>query len=92
LAFKPDIDDLRESPAIKILEGLINLKCELIAVEPNINKLPDYISNNNIKLLKLDEALLDSDVVCVLVNHKDFVNEYQKITNCNNIIDVVGLC
>lgn len=64
LAFKPDIDDLRESPAIKITESLLQQDFEVVAVEPNIK------SHANIPLISLDE--LEVDIVVYLVGHKQF--------------------
>lgn len=72
LAFKPDIDDLRESPAVEIAKefGLKN-DVELFLVEPNIHKLPTEITNG--RLVALDEALEQADVCAVLVKHTEFI-------------------
>lgn len=72
LAFKPDIDDLRESPAVEIAKefGLKN-EVELLLVEPNINTLPSEIQNG--RLVSLDEALKQSDIQAVLVKHSEFI-------------------
>ena len=72
LAFKPDIDDLRESPAVEIAKefGLKN-DVELFLVEPNIHKLPTEITNG--RLVDLDEALEQADVCAVLVKHTEFI-------------------
>src|SRR5690606_1169219 len=40
LAFKPDIDDLRESPALTITHQISELGCQVLAVEPHIEQLP----------------------------------------------------
>lgn len=88
LAFKPDIDDLRESPAVEIAKefGLKN-EVELLLVEPNINTLPSEIQNG--RLVSLDEALKQSDVQAVLVKHSQFSLLANSIPN--TLIDVVGL-
>lgn len=71
LAFKPNIDDLRESPAIDIaLKMSENTNIELMLVEPNIHQLPKSIMVG--KKVDLDIALEISDVVAILVNHKEF--------------------
>lgn len=44
LAFKPDIDDLRESPAVEISQNISKLGCQVLAVEPNIATLPESLS------------------------------------------------
>jgi UDP-N-acetyl-D-mannosaminuronic acid dehydrogenase len=66
LAFKPDIDDLRESPAVHIAESLQGQGYEIIAVEPNIEE------HNSFKLSELDDALRTADVVVILVKHRQF--------------------
>jgi UDP-N-acetyl-D-mannosaminuronic acid dehydrogenase len=66
LAFKPDIDDLRESPALHIAEVLNSRGHNLIAVEPNIK------SHDQIKIIDLNDALECSDLVVALVKHRQF--------------------
>ena len=41
LAFKPDIDDLRESPAVEITQNIAKIGCQVLAVEPNIETRPN---------------------------------------------------
>lgn len=73
LAFKADIDDLRESPALQITQELADRNIgEVIAVEPNIQKLPESMNQENIKLETLDSALAKANVIVVLVDHKEF--------------------
>lgn len=73
LAFKPDIDDLRESPALDITKKLAEKGYSVLAVEPNVHELPLSLSGvGNIALVDLDAALKQSDVVAVLVSHKQF--------------------
>jgi UDP-N-acetyl-D-mannosaminuronic acid dehydrogenase len=67
LAFKPDIDDLRESPAVHVTATLQAQGYDVIAVEPNIQ------SHDNLALVTLEEALQTADVVAVLVKHRHFV-------------------
>ena len=76
LAFKPDIDDLRESPALEITKMLSDIEdFEILAVEPNIKELPQVLQNRkNVKLVSLDEALDEADVIVVLVKHKEFID------------------
>ena len=68
LAFKPDIDDLRESPAVLIAESLLSAGCDLVAVEPNIEVHEQFA------LVSLEDALRQADVLVVLVKHKQFSN------------------
>ncbi|MCF7530048.1 UDP-N-acetyl-D-mannosamine dehydrogenase [Neisseria lisongii] len=73
LAFKPDIDDLRESPALKITEKLADkYPNQIYAVEPNIEQLPEKLAAKNIQLIPLKQALDSVDVIVVLVDHCEF--------------------
>ena len=68
LAFKPDIDDLRESPAVQIAEELISQGYDVITVEPNIEQ------HERFTLSSLEDALQRADVIAVLVKHRQFAN------------------
>ncbi|WP_322995287.1 UDP-N-acetyl-D-mannosamine dehydrogenase [Castellaniella sp.] len=91
LSFKPDIDDLRESPAVAITRNIAKLGCQVLAVEPNINSLPPKLNHPNLKRVELDSALQQSDVVCILVKHRVFVEAETQIIHSKHIIDTVGL-
>lgn len=91
LAFKPDIDDLRESPAVEITEKVVRLGCQVLAVESNIEVLPKKLSAPNLKLTPLEAAIAEADVVCVLVKHRDFVERVNLIAAHPNLLDSVGL-
>lgn len=70
LAFKPDIDDLRESPALDITKKLAEQGLNILAVEPNIQALPESVSEN-IQLNSIEQA--DSaEIAVLLVAHKEF--------------------
>ena len=90
LAFKPDIDDLRESPALEITKILSdNAEYEILAVEPNIEDLPKVLQNRkNVALVSLEKAVKDADVIVVLVKHKEFV-EIKKDTNILDFVNSV---
>ena len=66
LAFKPNIDDLRESKALDVVETLIEEGYEINVVEPNIK------SHKNLSLVNLLDAIEKADIVCVLVKHREF--------------------
>lgn len=85
LAFKPDIDDLRESPALEITKAIANTHSgKVIAIEPNIRS----IDIDNIELVSIDESLTRTDVHVMLVDHKQF----KKIKlNDNFVIDTKGI-
>lgn len=85
LAFKPDIDDLRESPAVHIAEALLSLGYDVIAVEPNIEK------HERFSLCSLDHALHNADVIAVLVKHRQFgSNEVRKQLEKTKALDFCG--
>ena len=69
LAFKPDIDDLRESPALEIASSLLAQGYEVRGVEPNIEK------HSVIQLEEIDDVLNEGVVLAILVKHKEFLNE-----------------
>lgn len=85
LAFKADIDDLRESPALEITKMLSdNAEYSILAVEPNIDTLPKVLANRkNIEITSLENAIKDADVVCILVKHKEFID--MNFININKI-------
>lgn len=91
LAFKPDIDDLRESPAVELTQMIAGLGCRVIAVEPNINALPHRLDEGDVSLGTLEEALSAADVTCLLVKHSEFKNNVEKIKSMTSLIDVIGL-
>nr|AAM22571.1 AcbIII [Aeromonas hydrophila] len=92
LAFKPDIDDLRESPALDITKTLANNPAyQILAVEPNIEVLPPVLENrNNVLLTDISSALSEADIVIVLVKHKQFLGINQHDAVKKNLIDFVN--
>lgn len=80
LAFKPDIDDLRESPALFITKRLVNEGMDILAVEPNIK------SHGDLNLVNYQDALNEADIVVFLVAHKEF-----KGLKVDNKLDFCGV-
>ncbi len=91
LAFKPDIDDLRESPALAITKKVAQLGCQVLAVEPNIEGLPKPLQQSNVQLVDVQQALQQADVVCVLVRHHPFIDVSDDIRCRARVTDTVGL-
>ncbi|MEG1142179.1 MAG: UDP binding domain-containing protein, partial [Clostridia bacterium] len=86
LAFKPDIDDLRESPALEITKKLAEQGLNILAIEPNISELPSKLSKN-VKLINLNERD-NADIHLILVKHREF----SKIElNDKTVVDCTGL-
>jgi UDP-N-acetyl-D-mannosaminuronic acid dehydrogenase len=75
LAFKPDIDDLRESPAMEVASALARAHPgPLLVVEPHIAALPDG-PLSSAHLVSAEEALARADIAVFLVAHKAFVGQ-----------------
>lgn len=66
LAFKPDIDDLRESPALYIARRLKADGLNILAVEPNIETHKEF------EIVDYKQAIEQADIVTFLVAHKEF--------------------
>lgn len=90
LAFKADIDDLRESPALGIARQLADFHLgDILIVEPNISILPKELSRCD--LVSLDEGL-QADIVVALVDHKSFKEINMRIDQINgSLIDCRGI-
>jgi UDP-N-acetyl-D-mannosaminuronic acid dehydrogenase len=75
LAFKPDVDDFRESPSLQIAETIASWNsCEMLISEPYAEALPCSLSGQGGVLLVNDahEAIRDAHIVVMLVNHRQF--------------------
>jgi UDP-N-acetyl-D-mannosaminuronic acid dehydrogenase len=82
LAFKPNIDDLRESPALKVVDSLIIKGYEVSCVEPNIE------NHNVYNLINLDDALGGFDIIALLVSHDEFIDKLK--SKNKEILDFSG--
>lgn len=92
LAFKANIDDLRESPAVEIVRGLgARLPDTTInVVEPHIDELPVSLHGKNLRLTSLDSALAASEVLVLLVDHNQFEDLTREQIEGSLIIDTRG--
>ena len=87
LAFKPDIDDLRESPALNITKKIATLHSgSVIAIEPNIKELPVNITT--FELSTFNNAKVNADIHLLLVDHKEFKNQ---VIKSEYLIDTKGI-
>lgn len=93
LAYKPDVDDLRESPAVEIAEELAKIDgAQLLVVEPHVGSLPPSLAGRaNVRLVGLDEALAKADVIGVLVSHSAFRSIDPAHLSERAVIDAVGM-
>ena len=86
LAFKADVDDLRESPAFDIVKRLQALNAEtLLVCEPNLK------SHEEFELVSIEEAVKQADIVLVLVDHKKFTKFKAADLSEKVVIDTRGI-
>lgn len=93
LAFKANVDDLRESPALNIVRNLAAKNAgELLVVEPYINQLPEELGfNEAISLVTRDQALSQGDILILLVDHDYFKDIEQVKLKEKIVIDTKGI-
>lgn len=92
LAFKANIDDLRESPAVEIVNELVQQNIgDIFVVEPHINELPKSLQNNKIREVNLEQALNAADIVVILVDHDGFKNIEITMLKEKVVIDTRGI-
>ena len=87
LSFKPNIDDLRQSPALQIAEMSESLDAtSIFIVEPNIDQLPKSLKRSI--LVDYDFAISNADIHIFLVTHDEFLNKEKPK---NRILDICGI-
>jgi UDP-N-acetyl-D-mannosaminuronic acid dehydrogenase len=83
LAYKPNIDDLRESPALEIVHELQRQKFKILPVEPNVSK------HGKLTLADAESAAVDADIIVFLVAHRSF--EKISIQKDKVVMDFCGI-
>ncbi len=92
LAFKANIDDLRESPALGIVEQLaISNIATLLIVEPNIKELPQNLKELGCEFISLNKAIERANTIVVLVDHSEFKNIDRGLLNMKAVVDTRGI-
>ena len=86
LAYKPDIDDLRESPAMEIAEILRDKGYKVVACEPNVNSK----EVNGFELYSFDEIVAKADYLVLTQGHKEFKEKIEVLRN-KKIYDCLGI-
>ena len=89
--FKPDIDDLRESPSLKIVEELCRQGHKILVVEPNIEKLPQSLINEKVTLCSINSAIHEADIVAFLVKHRIFSDIKLESISEKIVLDFCGM-
>ena len=91
LSFKPDIDDLRESPSLEITKKIaaMGFKKQYI-VEPNIIDLPVELKTSLSELVDLQKAIVSSDILLLLVDHTPFKKMNLELLSGKQIVDTRG--
>jgi UDP-N-acetyl-D-mannosaminuronic acid dehydrogenase len=87
LAYKPNVDDLRESPAVQIVDKLIDKDVgHIIITEPNVTSFRNWNLND------YNSALEMADIVVFLVNHSEFsslnINKNKIVMDLCGVLDV----
>lgn len=92
LAFKPDVDDLRESPAVEVALELAKGGALVTAFEPF---KPDFVARGVTLKSTLSETIADADAILILVAHAQFKQldpaEVKKLTTARVVIDTVNV-
>lgn len=94
IAFKANIDDLRESPSLSIVQRLAQEmpQAEIGVVEPNVSELPESLAAlSNVSQQEAHEAIHDADVVVLLVDHRPFKDLDRRLLEDKVVIDTKGV-
>ncbi|MBA2808366.1 UDP-N-acetyl-D-mannosamine dehydrogenase [Streptomyces sp. KM273126] len=93
LAFKANIDDLRESPALHIVTQLAERQAgRLLVAEPHIRQLPESLARTSaVELVDVTTAVRDADVVVLLVDHDAFRGVKRTALRGKAVFDTRGL-
>ena len=93
LAYKADIDDARESPAVRIVGALADqVDGEILVVEPHLEDLPKELQGRSrIRRVELRDALDEADIVVLLVDHQPFKAVDVKRLEGKVVLDTRGL-
>lgn len=91
LSFKANVDDLRESPALKIADILVTKGYNMLIVEPYIEALPDNLKKKNVRLTGVEDALKECNIVLGLVDHDEFKGLSKELIQGKCIIDTRGM-
>lgn len=84
LAYKPDVDDLRESPSIEAVRALVKQGYDVRVVEPHLTEW-------EMPLYSLEDAIKEADVVVTLTGHSSFKTLDRSLLAGKGLVDSVGM-
>jgi UDP-N-acetyl-D-mannosaminuronic acid dehydrogenase len=92
LTYKPDVEDVRESPALHIAEAIAETDVELLVCEPNLDALPPSLAGRaNVSLVDATRARERCDIAVFLVAHRPF-RRFESDTFLHKaVVDAIGL-
>jgi UDP-N-acetyl-D-mannosaminuronic acid dehydrogenase len=92
ITYKPDVDDVRESPALDIVEEIAAGGERVLVVEPNLSELPPQLrAHGNVTLADAGTALQEADIVVLLVGHRPFRRMEMDGFLGKAVVDAIGL-
>ena len=93
VTYKPDVDDIRESPALEIVEALAkDPSLTLLVSEPTLKALPASLAgHSNVRLMSPGTAHVEADIVAFLVGHREFKAIDPEVFLNKIVVDPIGL-
>jgi len=94
LAFKANIDDLRESPAVEVVRSIAMALPDvtILAAEPYASDLPISLADlPNVRFARAEDALDEADIVALLVDHDQFRSLNRSLLNGKVVYDTRGI-
>ena len=91
ITYKPDVDDVRESPALDIVRDLAGDGGRLLVVEPNLSELPPSLKRDNVALVDAGQAQREADIAVFLVGHRAFKRMEADAFLGKAVVDGIGL-
>ncbi len=92
ITYKPDVDDLRESPALDIVARVAKEGIgDTIVVEPYVSDLPPELKDKQVTLMDFDAALEKANIVVLLVDHQAFLQVDRETLKDKIVIDTRGV-
>ncbi|WP_108812368.1 UDP-N-acetyl-D-mannosamine dehydrogenase [Sphingorhabdus sp. Alg231-15] len=92
LAYKPNVDDLRESPSIEVVKGLSDQDVgQILVCEPFVSELPESLKKRGLKNHDVESAVASADIIAFLTAHDQFHGTLQQLQPGKKIFDACGL-